>query len=122
MSGNNNEASFRTKVVRNNLHPIWEEAFTLNLPLPVDKEKSSIMDFPHFRIEIFDMNALGLGSFLGLMELTPIIYFGLVKEGVYGLSPSAIFDEKKNNLIVGALDHRSIGLLGYGALDHWSMI
>ena len=102
--GNTTEASFRTKVVSNNLHPVWDEVFEIHLPLPTDRSKLRMEDFPTVRIEVYDMNLLGLGSFLGSTVLLPRNYFGLVEEGIFSLGPSISFDKKENKLITDALN------------------
>ena len=102
--GNATEASYRTKVVRNNLNPIWEDVFNLYLPLPTNRSESNISDFPTYRIEIFDMTSLGMGSFLGTMSLNPSNYFDPMKQGVFGLSSSQMIDKKSNKLIIDTLN------------------
>ena len=35
----------------------------------LERESTTVTDFPIYRVEIFDMDSLGLGDFLGQVEL-----------------------------------------------------
>ena len=63
----------KTAVINNDLNPVWNAEFTINLGVH-KPENVSLNDFPTLRIEVWDMNRSGTGDFLGQIELSPTIY------------------------------------------------
>lgn len=100
--GNNPEPSCKTKVISNNLNPVWNETFKLPFSVTLDPESTTTSDFPVFRVEIWDMDTLGLSDFLGQVEIGPEIYFGKSKKADFKLVTSPLLNSKKNKLVTDA--------------------
>ena len=62
--GINSEPSCKTKTVQNNLNPVWNEKFNLSFSIGLELGVTTAADFPIVRIEVWDMNLMGLGELL----------------------------------------------------------
>ena len=100
--GSNPEPSCKTKVVSNNLNPVWNETFQLPFAVTMDPESTTASDFPLFRVEVWDMDTFGLSDFLGQVEIGPDIYFSKSKKADLKLVTSPMLNAKKNKLVSDA--------------------
>jgi hypothetical protein len=101
--GDSPDPTTRTATIDNELDPVWNEKFTLNLGVSMEQGKTTIDSFPKIRIEVWDSNRVGPGEFLGCCEISPSIYFSK-KEKKMELGPSSKLKAKKNKLAQGILE------------------
>ena len=88
---------FKSKVVDNNLDPVFNETFVVNFGVHMTPDSTTIKDFPTVRLEVWDYNNFAAGEFLGCAELTPAYYFSN-KGDELPLGPSSKLSDKKNSL------------------------
>ena len=93
--GKGKEMLSKTKVIKSNVNPIWDETFTVNLGVQIEEGVTKFADFPSVRLEVWDSTAFGPGTFLGCCELTPAWYFSR-KAALFDLGPSNLHDDKLN--------------------------
>jgi Ca2+-dependent lipid-binding protein len=91
---------FRTKVVENNLDPIWNETFAVNFGMSLKPELTTLRDFPDITLEVWDYNRTNKGSFLGTCTITPLKYLSK-KSGDFTLTKSFQKTDKENRLVTG---------------------
>ncbi len=88
---------FKSKVIDNNLDPIFNETFVVNFGVHMTPDSTTIKDFPTVRLEVWDYNNFAAGEFLGCVELAPAYYFSS-KGGELPLGPSSKLSDRKNSL------------------------
>jgi len=96
------EPVFKTKFIDNNLNPIWNETFVVNLGVNMEQGVTTAKDFPTIRLEVYDYNRLIKGAFLGGCEIGPAVYFQR-KGGEFKLQPAKKLNASKNKLVQGDL-------------------
>ena len=96
------EPVFKTKFIENNLNPVWNETFLVNLGTNMEQGVTTAKDFPTIRLEVYDYNRLMKGELLGTCEIGPAVYFQR-KAGEFKLQPSKKLNARKNKLVQGDL-------------------
>jgi Ca2+-dependent lipid-binding protein len=93
---------FKTRVIDDNLSPVWEESFSIPLGVNMTPGATTAKDFPTIRLEVYDHNRIMKGEFLGMCEIPPAVYFQR-KNGEFKLGPKKSLSRAKNKLAQGEL-------------------